>query len=287
MHSMKKAIDGFIKELKIKGRSKHTIYNYSIHLRYFHSWCLQTDTDFISLRPQQAKKYRDALYDYGLSGKTINTMIGTLRTFYEFLMKQELVQGNPILKNLRVREKPTFPNPLNDEEKYIILSILEEKDEHIRLAFKTILYTGLRVGEASSLTKRDVTLEDEKVVLLIREGKGGKFRKVPVVDVDTAKELYHYSRDVPDGEPLFRVSKRTLQDHARRIKKRTGIPFYPHRLRHTFATDLLAKDVRLDVIQRIMGHADISTTRKYAETLSQDILDIAEPIEIKPIAENS
>lgn len=149
------------------------------------------------------------------------------------------------------------------------------------------MYTGLRVGEASSLTKRDVTLEDEKVVLLIREGKGGKFRKVPIVDVDTAKELYHYSRDVPDGEPLFRVSKRTLQDHARRIKKRTGIPFYPLRLRHTFATDLLAKDVRLDVIQRIMGHADISTTRKYAETLSQDILDIAEPIEIKPIAENS
>ena len=123
--------------------------------------------------------------------------------------------------------KTHLPNPLNDEEKHIILSILEEKDEHIRLAFKTILYTGLRVGEASSLTKRDVTLEDEKVVLLIREGKGGKFRKVPIVDVDTAKELYHYSRDVPDGEPLFRVSKRTLQDHARRIKERTGIPLPP------------------------------------------------------------
>lgn len=285
--NMKQAIDGFIKDLKIKGRSKHTIYNYSIHLRYFHSWCLQTDTDFTGLRPQQAKKYRDALYDYGLSGKTINTMIGTLRTFYEYLMEQELVQGNPILKNLRVREKPTFPNPLNDEERHIILSVIEEKEEHIRLAFRTILYTGIRVGEAANLTKKDVTLEDDRVVLIVKEAKGGKTRRVPVIDADTAMELYRYSIDMPESEPLFRVSKRTLQDHARRIQKRTGISFYPHRLRHTFATDLLAQDTRLDVIQRVMGHADISTTRKYAETLSQDILDIAEPIDIEPIAQNS
>jgi alanyl-tRNA synthetase len=62
---------------------------------------------------------------------------------------------------------------------------------------------------------------------------------------------------------------------------RTGIQFYPHRLRHTFATELLAKDTRLDVIQRVMGHADISTTRKYAETQNQDILNIAEPVNIE------
>lgn len=50
--------------------------------------------------------------------------------------------------------------------------------------------------------------------------------------------------------------------------------------RHTFATELLSKDTRLDVIQRVMGHADISTTGKYAETLNRDILDIVEPIRI-------
>jgi len=282
---MIKAIDGFIRDLKIKGRAENTVYNYRIHLRYFYSWCDQTDTDFIKLRPHQAKQYRAALYDYGLSGKTINTMIGTVRSFYEYLMEQELVHGNPILKNLRVQETPTFPNPLNDEERHIILSIMEEKEEHIRLAFKTILYTGIRVGEAANLANRDVGLEDDRVVLMIREGKGGKSRRAPVVDVETAIQLYRYAKDVPDGKPLFRVSKRTLQDHARRIQKRTGIPFYPHRLRHTFATDLLAKDVRLDVIQRVMGHADISTTRKYAETLSQDILDIADPIEIDKLTE--
>lgn len=278
---MLKTIQAFLQDLEIKGRSHNTIYNYKLHLRTFYSWCQQTGTDFLTLRPIQAKHYRDALYSAGLSGKTINTMIGTLRTFYEYLMEEELVPGNPILKNLRVREKPRFPMPLSKEEKAIILAILEEKEIHIKLAFKTILATGLRVGEAAALTAKDIRIEDNRVILFIRNAKGGKSRKVPVVDAATAQELYEYIKDVPDGEPVFRVSRRTLQDHARRIQKRTGIHFYTHRLRHTFATELLAKDTRLDVIQRVMGHADISTTRKYAETLSQDILNIAEPIDLE------
>lgn len=278
---MLKTIGSFLQDLEIKGRSSNTIYNYQLQLRTFYSWCQQTETDFLALRPIQAKHYRDALYSASLSGKTINTMIGTLRTFYEYLMEEELIPGNPILKNLRVRERPKFPNPLTEEEKPIILGILEEKEIHIQLAFKTMLATGLRVGEVASLTLQDIEIEDNRVILFIKNAKGGKPRKVPVIDPVTAKELYEYIKDVPKDEPIFRVSRRTLQDHARRIQKRTGIHFYVHRLRHTFATELLAKDTRLDVIQRVMGHADISTTRKYAETLNQDILNIAEPIKIE------
>jgi site-specific recombinase XerD len=276
---MLQVIKSFLLDLEIKGRSENTIFNYGLHMRTFYSWCSQTNTDYLKLRPIQAKHYRDALYSAGLSGKSINTMMGTLRTFYEYLMEEEMVQGNPILKNLRVREKPRFPNPLNDDEKHVVLDVLEEKDQHIRLAFKVMLYTGIRVGEAATLTKKDIRLEDNRVVLFIRKAKGGKSRKVPVIHGETANELYGYAQTVPENNVLFRVSKRTLQDHARRIKKKTGIHFYSHRMRHSFATDLLARDTRLDVIQRVMGHSDISTTRKYADTLNSDILNIAEPIQ--------
>lgn len=275
---MLQTIQSFLLDLEIKGRAENTIKNYKIHLHTFCSWCMQTGTDYLKLTPRQAKHYRDTLYANSLAGKTINTMMGTLRTFYEYLMEEELVQSNPILKNLRVREEPRYPSPLNDEEKYIITESWESKEEHIRLAFKTILASGIRVGEAAKLTKEDVTMEQGRVVLFIRKAKGGKSRKAPVVDPDTAKELYSYTQTVPSGEPLFRVSARTLQGHAERLKKKTGINFYTHRLRHTYATELLARDVRMDIIQRVMGHADISTTRKYAETLNQDILGIAEPI---------
>ena len=92
---MLRAIESFLKDLEIKGRSPNTIYNYQLHLRTFYSWCQQTGTDFLALRPIKAKHYRDALHSTGLSGKTINTMIGTLRTFYEYLMEEELIPGNP------------------------------------------------------------------------------------------------------------------------------------------------------------------------------------------------
>ena len=274
-------IKSFLLDLEIKGRADNTIINYKLHMRSFYSWCMQTGTNHLLLTPRQAKQYRDALYTTGLSGKSINTMIGTLRSFYEYLMEEELVQGNPVLKNLRVREEPRFPAPLNEEEQHVLLETLESKQQYINLAFLTMLATGIRVGEAAKLTKKDLRLDNKRLVLFIRKAKGGKSRTVPVVDPDTALQLYEYAKEVPDEEPLFRVAKRTLQGHAERIKKNTGINFYSHRARHTFATNLLAKDTRLDVIQRVMGHADISTTRKYAETLNQDILSIAEPINIE------
>lgn len=277
---MQQTIKNFLQDLRVKGRSDNTILNYTLHQRNFYSWCQQTGTDFLKLSPLQAKHYRDALYSTGLSGKTINTMVGTLRTFYEFLMEEELIQGNPVRKGLRVREVPLYPAPLDEQEQRVLISALESKEQYIRLAFTTMLTTGIRVSEAAKLTKKDIHLDNYKVVLNILKAKGGKSRMVPVVNSGIAKELYEYVKTVPDGVPIFRVSKRTIQGHAERIKQTTGINFYAHRTRHTFATSQLASGTRLDVIQRVMGHADISTTRKYAETLIQDILFIAEPITI-------
>lgn len=278
---MLQAIQSFLLDLEIKGRADNTIKNYKLQLHTFYSWCMQTGTDYLKITPRQAKQYRDALYTADLSGKSINTMVGTLRTFYEYLMEEEQVQGNPILKNLRVREEPKYPAPLNEKEQHMLLEILESKEQHIKMAFRTMLASGIRVGEAAKLIKEDIRLDNNRVILFIRKAKGGKSRTVPVINREVALQLYEYAKEVPDEEPLFRVAKRTLQGHAERIKKNTGINFYSHRARHTFATNLLAKDTRLDVIQRVMGHADISTTRKYAETLNQDILSIAEPINIE------
>jgi Fic family protein len=113
-----------------------------------------------------------------------------------------------------------------------------------------MLATGIRVGEAAKLTRKDIRLDSKRVVLFIRKAKGGKSRMVPIINREVALQLYEYSKEIPEGEPLFRVTKRTIQGHAERIKKNTGVNFYSHRARHTYATSLLAKDTRLDIIQR-------------------------------------
>ncbi len=207
-------------------------------------------------------------------------MIGTVRGFYDFLVQEEKIFGNPVLKSLHVQQKPTYPKPLTEDQQRIIKNILDSKPEHIRLAFRIMLTTGIRVGEAARLTGQDIGIQQKRVVLSVRHAKRDKSRMVPVTDPEVARELLDYMKSVPEGEPLFRVSKRTLQGHAQNIARRSGIPFTAHQTRHTFATALLAKGIRLDVIQRVMGHADISTTRRYAETSTRDILTIAEPIEL-------
>lgn len=271
-------IKKYLDDLRIRGRSDLTIKNYGLHLRTFASWCNQTDTDYLHLTPHQAKKYRNALYAAGLSPSSINVMVGTVRGFYDFLVQEEKVLGNPILKGLHVQQKPVYPKPLTEQQQRIIKDILDSKPEHIRLAFRVMFVTGIRVGEAARLKPEDISIQQQRVVLTVHHAKGDKSRMVPVTDPEVARELLDYTKTVPEGEPLFRVSKRTLQGHAENIKKRTGIPFTVHRTRHTFATNLLAAGVRLDVIQRVMGHSDISTTRRYAETSTRDILAIAEPI---------
>lgn len=272
-------INSYMKDLLVRGRAPNTIKNYNLHLQLYCSWCKQLTINYLELRPKQAKQYRNDLYDQGKSGKTINIMISALRGFYEFLIESELITGNPIIKSLRINERITYPNPLSEDERYMILSLIESKEQHIRLAFKTMLTAGIRVGEASKLTKDSIFVKDDKVILSIKNTKGGKSRIIPIIDGAVAKELYDYSKDIVGDGPIFKVSSRTLQGHAKNLQKRSGIHFYAHRLRHTFATDLLSKNIRIDVIQRVMGHSSLTTTRKYAETQIEDIMFIGNKME--------
>lgn len=275
---MTESIALYLKDLFIRGRAINTIKNYTLHMQLFSAWCKALNIDYLLLRPKQAKQYRDDIYAQGKSGKTINIMISTLRGFYEFLIESELISGNPIIKNLRVIESIAYPAPLDNEEKHIILSLLDEKSEYVRLAFEVMLSAGLRVSEAANLTKNSVSLRDNRVILNIKNTKGNKSRIIPIMDSLIAKHLYVYTRSFVGEGPLFRVACRTLQGHAANLQKRSGIHFYSHRMRHTYATDLLSQSIRLDVIQRLMDHSSITTTRKYAETMNEDILIIGAKI---------
>ncbi len=275
---MQEMIQKYLNELEAEDRAENTLINYKLHLDKYISWCKQLEIDYLSVTPKQAKEFRTALYSAKLSNKTINVIVGTVRNFYEYLMQEEMIQGNPFLKSLHIREKASQPKPLTKEEQYILNDVLESKEKHIRLAFRTMLCTGIRVGEASRLTPENVKYQDERVILYINNSKSGKSRIVPVTNSDVAIELLEYSRTVPAGERLFRVSKRTLQGHAEHIKEKTGISFNAHKTRHTFATNQLEAGTRIDIIQRIMGHTNISTTMLYADTLDKDIINIAKPI---------
>jgi site-specific recombinase XerD len=272
---LKEAVKSFLKDLELSGKSKKTLEAYSYHLEKFLAFCKEKRLDYWLINGKESKAFRNWLAEKGLSPASVNAVLSAVKSFYDFLLDEGLVKGNPfVTKKLRVKEPDKKPAFLTEEELKRVREAMERLPYHVRLAFETMLWTGLRVSEVASLTGEDVIIEDGKVFLRVRSGKGQKERLVPVMDKELAKELLSLSK-AKGKTSLFGVCDGTLKDYAYKIKRASGVNFHSHRLRHTLATRLLSKGISLDVVQKILGHASINTTRRYAETLPEKIKELA------------
>ena len=279
---LREAIKAFIKDLELSGKSKKTLEAYYFHLEKFISFYEEKGLDYRLVNGKESKVFRNWLAMQGLKPSSINAVLSACKSFYDFLLEEELVKGNPFVsKKLRVKEPDKKPAFLTEEELKKVKEAMERLPRHIRLAFETMLWTGLRVSEVAGLTGEDVIEEEGRIFLRVRSGKGQKERLVPVMNKDIAWELLRLSKE-KGKEPLFRVKAGTLKDYAYKVKRASGVNFHSHRLRHTLATRLLAKGVAIDVVQRVLGHASINTTRRYAETLPEKIKELAVEVFYSP-----
>ncbi len=135
-----------------------------------------------------------------------------------------------------------------------------------------MLNTGLRLAEVTALKWRDLDLTTGK--LMVRQGKGAKDRSLWVAEADTArlrswrerqaKECGEYEHvfTTLDGKPL---GHRYVQRMVARYAAKAGIAknISPHTLRHTFATDLYRETSKIRLVQKVLGHSDLSTTMVY------------------------
>ncbi|MEX2439670.1 MAG: tyrosine-type recombinase/integrase [Actinomycetota bacterium] len=131
------------------------------------------------------------------------------------------------------------------------------------------VYAGLRVSEIQHLDLDDVDLES--LTLLVREGKGGKDRELPI-HPELGALIAGYLSTRVDTDPALllsrlgkRISIRALRNVVYRVARQAGVAkrISPHKLRHTFATLLLDKDVDIRTVQELLGHASIGTTQIY------------------------
>jgi site-specific recombinase XerD len=272
-------VKAFVRDLELGGKSKKTVEAYSFHLDKLLTFCKERELDYQQLNGKESKAFRNWLAEKGLSPASVNAVLSACKSFFDFLLDEELIRGNPFANpKLRVKEPDKKPAFLTEEELKRVSKAMERLPEHVRLAFRTMLWTGLRVSEVSSLTGEDVIEEEGKAFLRVRSGKGQKERLVPVIDQEVARELWKLSKEKRKN-PLFGVKAGTLKDYAYKVKRASGVDFHSHRLRHTFATRLLAKGIPIDIVQRVLGHESISTTRRYAETLPEKVKELAATID--------
>ena len=194
--------------------------------------------------------------------KTLHRMISTLSSFYRYLYTQGVVVANPLLGVERPRIK-------NQELKYLkhsqVIRLLRSiEDRRNRLIVRLIYATGVRVSELCAINVEDIDFEEQTIRV---KGKGDKIRTV-FVDEETLKDIDEFIGNKIEG-PLFigqqgnHISPRTVQ-HIFKENAPDGIT--PHKIRHSYASELYRRSKNLRVVQENLGHSSIKTTEIYLHT---------------------
>jgi integrase/recombinase XerC len=225
--------------------------------------------------------YIDDKLRYGWAATTVNLNLSLFRSFCWFAIDE----GHPlpqVLTRIKSLDTPVrLPRPLSDEQVERLEACIQEaisqaeREFHRKVAIRDLAcfylmwHCGLRVSEVSGLLVSDVDLSGRK--LFIQHSKERKDRML-YISQTTADSLRKHlaNRRRPDSPYLFAgrrgpATDRNIRDRMRVHGERCDVPVTPHRLRHTFASQMLAAGMPVLSLQRYLGHEDLNTTLIYAE----------------------
>ena len=194
--------------------------------------------------------------------RTLHRIISTLSSFYKYLKRQKIVETNPVADLERPKVKGQELVYMKHSQVLELLASID--DPRDRLIVRTIYATGVRVSELSGIRVEDIDFGAQTIRI---RGKGGKIRTV-FIDGDTLGEIRSLIGDRREG-PLFPgqvgkpISPRTIQFIFRQYAP-PGIT--PHKLRHSYASELYSRSKNLKVVQENLGHSSIKTTEIYLHT---------------------
>ena len=274
----KRALVAFDRELSARSVAEGTRRAYSSDVGQLAGWADALGKDPERLGHRDLRRYAAHLSSDGASKATVARKLAAIRSFYEALIRTELVTANPADLVASPKRDQKLPRVLTREEMAAMLdriparTPLELRD---RAMLELTYSCGLRAQEVIDLDVSAIDFDGERVRV---EGKGAKTRLVPVGE-PAQRALRDYldrGRHVLAGhaspEAALFVSKSGRRLHPsdlrRRLERRVreaaiagGVS--PHALRHSFATHMLEGGADLRTIQELLGHSSLSTTQIY------------------------
>ena len=223
---------------------------------------MDTEVDATAIQIDDFLGFVTSIRDY--KATTLHRIISSLSSFYRYLYAQGVIEANPLAAVDRPRIKEKEIKYLKHNQVMRLIESIPEDNSRDRLIIRLIYATGVRVSELCSMDIGDIDFEDNTIRV---RGKGGKIRVV-FVDEDTLDEIDNFSAGRIAG-PLFvgqlghAISPRTVQ-HIFKNWAPEGIT--PHKIRHSYASELYRRSKNLRVVQENLGHSSIQTTEIYLHT---------------------
>lgn len=271
------AVERFLENLDICNKSQETILGYKKELRYFITFWEEKynyPPELNDVTDSDIAEYLKYKKDRKLATSSIARALNILRSFYKFLCKKRLYDVNVAyyVDSIKVTKKPR--QFLTEEEFKKVLDYTDNK--LMNCIFHVIFYSGLRISELTNLKMDDVDLSNNVMHIL---GKGKKYRYIPIND-KIRSILFEYSDTREVKSNYFFATKRTgkvSQQYVNRCLKislkKAGIKkdISCHCLRHSFATNLLAKGANIQDVRELLGHSNIKVTSIYLHSTSQNL----------------
>jgi site-specific recombinase XerD len=216
--------------------------------------------------------------DRNWTAKTIRTRVSALKLFFDWCIRKKIIETNPAVEIEMPKLRSRVPEHLTKDQASELLMWTRNyrysyKFERLRAIaiISLLIFSGVRAQELLNLNVEDVRLDDRS--LFIRCGKGGKDRLIPM-DFALVETLRTYLKDrdrLKRKHPRFfltlqsdqPMTYKSLQLLVQKLRKASGIYFYAHMLRHTFATLMLEGGADIFAISKMLGHSDIKTTMIY------------------------
>jgi integrase/recombinase XerC len=283
-----KAVVDFVRHLREKNSSPHTIKAYTCDLANFSGYagsCNWKQIDHIAIRG-----FLSQLYEKGLSKTSVARSLAAVRSLYRWLAQEGEVDQNPAKLVATPKLPKKLPRVPTIEE---MNSVLDGKmpetaafPERDRLILELLYGCGIRNSELTGINIDDIRLSADAILI---RGKGKKERYVPFGDsVKRALPAYLQARQTLLSETRKNSSALLINQRGGRLTTRSvgriikkiavskGLSpdVHPHTLRHAFGTHMLEEGADLRAIQELLGHERLATTQRYTQLSMKHVLQV-------------